>query len=173
MQRDNQIWSTKLDKVMRIEEFKQNQSAAIQTMKFNTGKEGWVGKLEKIIKASFKDVGKGWFNINENQKETYEFGKLKKFLTLVNFMMQDTVLNICKDSVNQFVEFMLDFIPEETLITNTATVKNRFKYKHADSTEDESDGDLQINDDDLDEVKLCKEWVNSQFQRNKDPEPLF
>lgn len=56
--------------------------------------------------------------------------------------MQDTVLNICKDSVNQFVEFMLDFIPEETLITNTATVKNRFKYKHADSTEDESDGDL-------------------------------
>ena len=30
MQRDNQIWSTKLDKVMRIEEFKQNQSAAIQ-----------------------------------------------------------------------------------------------------------------------------------------------
>jgi hypothetical protein len=57
-------------------------------------------------------------------------------------MMQDTVLNICKDSVNQFVEFMLDFIPEETLITNTATVKNRFKYKHADSTEDESDGDL-------------------------------
>jgi len=87
--------------------------------------------------------------------------------------MQDTVLNICKDSVNQFVEFMLDFIPEETLITNTATVKNRFKYKHADSTEDESDGDLLINEDDLDEVKLCKEWVNSQFQRNKDPEPLF
>lgn len=56
-------------------------------MKFTTGKEGWVSKLEKIIKGSFKDVGKGWFNINEESKETYEFGKLKKFLTLVNFMM--------------------------------------------------------------------------------------
>ena len=44
-------------------------------------------RLEKIIKGSFKDVGKGWFNINESSKETYEYGKLKKFLTLVNFMM--------------------------------------------------------------------------------------
>jgi dynein heavy chain, axonemal len=72
-------------------------------MKFTTGKEGWVGKLEKIIKAQFKDVGKGWFNIEENSKETYEFGKLKKYLMMVNFMMQDTVLNLCKDSVRSFV----------------------------------------------------------------------
>jgi len=72
---------------MRIEEFKQQQTSSTQNMRFNTGKEGWVGRLEKIIKSSFKDVGKGWFNINENSKETYEFGKLKKFLTLVNFMM--------------------------------------------------------------------------------------
>lgn len=68
---------------------------------------------------------------------------------------------------------MLDFIPEETMITNTATVKNRFKNKHADSTEDESEGEIQIYDSDLAEVKLCKQWINSQFQRNKDPEPLF
>jgi dynein heavy chain len=52
-------------------------------------------------------VGKGWFNIHETSKETYEFGKLKKFLTLVNFMMQDTVLTMTKDSVREFVEFVL------------------------------------------------------------------
>lgn len=81
-------------------------------MKFATRESGWVSRLEKIIKTSFHDVGKGWFYIFEKSKETYEFGKLKKFLNLVNFMMQDTVLNLCKDSVNEFVHYMLSYIPE-------------------------------------------------------------
>jgi dynein heavy chain len=78
-----------------------------------------VGRLEKIIKLSFTEVGKGWFNIHETSKETYEFGKLKKFLTLVNFMMQDTVLTLCKESVSEFVEFMLKYIPNSTEVTST------------------------------------------------------
>lgn len=48
---ENSIWNTKFDKIMRIEDFKQTQQSSIQNMKFTTGKEGWVGKLEKIIKA--------------------------------------------------------------------------------------------------------------------------
>jgi len=39
---------------------------------------------------------------------------------MVNFMMQDTVLNLCKDSVADFVKFIISFIPTETLITNTS-----------------------------------------------------
>ena len=70
--------------------------------------------MAKIIKTSFDDVGKGWFNIHETSKETYEFGKLKKFLTLVNFMMQDTVLTMSKESVKEFVEFILRYCPLET-----------------------------------------------------------
>jgi dynein heavy chain len=160
----NQIWNTKLDengrekKVLRIEEFKQLQTSAIQIMKFNTGKEGWVGKLEKSIKQHFSKVGKGWFNIEENSKETYEFGKLKKFLMMVNFMMQDTVLNLCKNSVHEFLEFMLDYIPDETLITNTANVKNVFKNRKLEK--EESDDEIPIHDGDLEGIKACKRWVN-------------
>ena len=130
-------------------------------MKFSTGKEGWVGRLEKIIKTSFKDVGKGWFNINESSKETYEFGKLKKFLMLVNFMMQDTVLNLCKSSVAEFVDFMLAYIPDETLITNTAHVSNKFKNRKVELAADESDGEITINDFDMEGVKATKKWVNA------------
>ena len=96
--------------------------AAISSLKYATREQGWVDKLQRIIKTSFESVGKGWFYLQEKKKETYEFGKLKKFLTLVNFMMQDTVLNLCKDSVNEFVAFILDYIPLETKIHNTATV---------------------------------------------------
>lgn len=88
-----------------------------------------MGRLQKTIQGSFNEVGKGWFNIHENSKETYEFGKLKKFLTLVNFMMQDTVLTISHESVEAFHDYVLSFIPEETIITDTANVENKFKEK--------------------------------------------
>jgi dynein heavy chain len=47
----------------------------------------WVSNLVDIIRNSFQDVGKGWFNMTKTAKETYEFGKLKKFLTMVKLMM--------------------------------------------------------------------------------------
>ena len=123
------IFDTTINKTLRVEEFKQIQDSSIAQIKFTTGESGWVGRLEKIIKGSFTEVGKGWFNIHETSKETYEFGKLKKFLTLVNFMMQDTILTLCKDSVRDVVKFMVSNLPTHTDIFTTSSVKNHFVKK--------------------------------------------
>jgi len=48
----------------------------------------WIEGMVKIIKTQFADVGKGWFNMKENERITYDFGKLKKFLTVIRLMMQ-------------------------------------------------------------------------------------
>jgi dynein heavy chain, axonemal len=93
--------------------------------------------LKKIIQVNFDQVGKGWFNIFETSKETYEFGKLKKFLVLVNFMMQDTILTMCRSSVISFMHYILKFCPESTEITTTNSVKNIFNKKMV--TEEDSD----------------------------------
>jgi dynein heavy chain len=74
-------------KVHRVDGFQQHQRANISQLKHATREAGWVGRLIKIIQQQFASVGKGWFNIYETSKETYEFGKLKKFLLMVNFMM--------------------------------------------------------------------------------------
>lgn len=100
---EHRIFNIDGGKTMRVDEFKQIQASSIASLGHTTGEQGWVGKLVKIIKTSFDEVGKGWFNIHETSKETYEFGKLRKFLTLVNFMMQNTVLTMCKESVTEFV----------------------------------------------------------------------
>lgn len=134
---DNNIFDVSVNKTLRVEEFKQIQSSSVAQIKFNTREQGWVGRLEKIIKLSFTEVGKGWFNIHETSKETYEFGKLKKFLTLVNFMMQDTILTMCKDSVKEFVKFMIQFIPTETQIISTSSVKNTFAKVAIENEEDQ------------------------------------
>lgn len=150
---DNHIFDVSVNKTLRVEEFKQIQSSSIAQIKFNTREQGWVGRLERIIKASFTEVGKGWFNIHETSKETYEFGKLKKFLTLVNFMMQDTVLSMSKESVRQFVDFVLKFIPMETHIESTSVVRNVFEKKLA-LDEEGVDLEEQEEEDDIPESML-------------------
>ena len=126
---DNKIFNIQNQKTLRVDEFKQIQSSSIAALSHSAGEQGWVGTLAKIVKTSFDNVGKGWFNIHETSKETYEFGKLKKFLTLVNFMMQDTVLTMCKESVYQFVEHILRFCPVSTEIVSTREAKNVFAKK--------------------------------------------
>lgn len=172
---DNRIFNSKLGKTMRVEEFKQHQQSSIGALKFATRESGWVLRLEKIIKASFNDVGKGWFYIFEKSKETYEFGKLKKFLNLVNFMMQDTVLNLCKDSVHEFVDFMLAYIPDTTVIVSTAVVHNTFAKRNDEVAEEpeEESPNLLPRPDDIPEVIATKKWLASMFQKDKNPEPLY
>jgi hypothetical protein len=73
-------------------------------------------------------------------------------------MMQDTVLNMCKSSVTEFKDFILKFIPDETIITSTASVTNIFPPRKADEIEDEDDT-IVIDCDDLPEAKMRKEEI--------------
>jgi len=41
-------------------------------------------------------------------------------------MMQDTVLTMCKESVKEFVEYVLKFCPLDTKIISTKEVTNTF-----------------------------------------------
>ena len=169
---DNSIFDVTINKTLRVEEFKQIQSSSVAQIKFNTREQGWVGRLEKIIKGSFTEVGKGWFNIHETSKETYEFGKLKKFLTTVNFMMQDTILTMCKDSVRDFVSFMIQFIPLETQIHSTSKVINTFEKKAIKNNDDE-DALEDIPEEQLTNEQKVRKEIDKMFDKNKDPEPLF
>lgn len=60
-------------------------------------KNNWVSELTKIIQNNFADVGKGWFNMKETSKITYDFGKLKRFLTVVRLISQVFLFNIFLD----------------------------------------------------------------------------
>ena len=173
---DNRIYDVSIKgKTLRVEEFKQIQASSIAQIKFNTREQGWVGRLEKIIRASFTDVGKGWFNIHETSKETYEFGKLKKFLTLINFMMQDTILSLGKESVRQFVEFMMVYIPKETHIKSTSEVINIFEKNAIEGgpADDEDQKHSSIPESEMTSAQKVRAELDQQFSQDKDPEPLF
>ena len=122
-------------------------------------------------------MGKGWFNLNvtEEEKSSYEFGKLKKFLSLVNFMMQDTVLTMSRESVKEFVDFMLAFCPKDTKIVNTNEVHNTFDKRHIfpDDSDYEEMPHEGIPEKELTELQRTERWLFPQFDKNRDPDPLF
>jgi len=86
--------------------------------------------------------------------------------------MQDTILSLCKDSVKEFVNFMVKFIPRETKIISTSQVNNTFE-KNIILDEDEQIDDEDIPDSELTTIQLVRREMNKMFDKNKDPEPLF
>ena len=72
---------------MRVNEFNQIQKSATSQISYYL-KETWVNKIKEIIKTNFyedpaitQQFGKPWFSLSEVSKDSYELGKLKKFLT--------------------------------------------------------------------------------------------
>ena len=71
---------------MVLEEFKHIQESSIASIIYYL-RGNWIVELTKIIKNNFNGVGKGWFNMKETSKITYDFGKLKRVLTVVRLLM--------------------------------------------------------------------------------------
>jgi dynein heavy chain len=86
---------------MRLEEFRQIQGSMISQTQFYLT-HTWTNNIQNIIEKSFSNVGKGWFNMNETSKETYEFGKLRKYLTVVKLIMQDTLYYLARKSLANY-----------------------------------------------------------------------
>jgi len=49
--------------------------------------------------------------MKETSKVTYDFGKLKRFMTVVRLIMQDTLLSLMKSRQREFVDYFDSFIP--------------------------------------------------------------
>jgi len=58
------------------------------------------------VKSQLKDVQKGWFNLEETNTEVYNFSKLKKFLSYLNFIMQDSMRDCMLESLGKFQKYI-------------------------------------------------------------------
>ena len=125
------IYNTSITHTMTVRDFEGSQNGSI-TSTTTQLKNQWGEAIKTAIQDNFREqpgAPKSWYNLNETNKEAYEAGKLKKFLTQVKMMMQDTLLAITKRSVNQFVEEVLKFLPIGVKIIDSNNVDNEFFTK--------------------------------------------
>ncbi|CBZ56170.1 Dynein heavy chain 1, axonemal, related [Neospora caninum Liverpool] len=121
------IYNVKANKAMKLEEFKQTQRAAISQLAFDL-QETWAQNVQKIVVKYFSEVGKGWFDIYETNKETYNYGKIRKMLLVASFLMQDSLRSMTVDSLEAFTRMIEARQPEEIRIESVSQV-NAFPKK--------------------------------------------
>jgi len=110
-----------LSKAMRPEEFEQLQRGTIQALSSHL-RDRWVANLRTAITTSLREVGKGWFNLHEKNVEVYQFSKLKKFMTVINFMMQDTIRFLVQDAFAKYAAFIRRMCSYQAQIQSTSAV---------------------------------------------------
>lgn len=92
-------------KTSKPDEFEHMELQAITQMAAYL-RETWLISLKNSLRNGLKDVGKGWFNLNETKREVYDISKLKKFMTMINFMMEDTLRFLAEDSLSSYSGFI-------------------------------------------------------------------
>lgn len=132
--RTKDIFNPNISNTMRLDEFQNTQGSSITQTSFYL-KETWVTKIKDIIKGQFATSDHAWFNLNETSKEIYEMGKLKRFLSQIRFMMENTLLYMTQDSVRKFVKTLLEFVPESITVKDSYTVVNVFNQEFLDGRE--------------------------------------
>jgi dynein heavy chain len=70
-------------------------------------REGWAGAIRNAIRHSLRDVGKGWFNLNEKDIEVYQVSKLKRLLAMLNLVVQDTIVALGEASLRAYADLVV------------------------------------------------------------------
>ena len=101
------LYTTGYTKSVTDEEFKASQEMGLAST-VTYLKESWTSALKSAVKSSLKEIGKGWFNLNETRTEVYAMSKLKRFLKMVNFLMQDCVITMAEASLHNYADFVIE-----------------------------------------------------------------
>jgi len=102
-------------KSSRLVEFNHLQATSISRFATHL-RETWSVAIKAHIKHCLKDVGKGWFNLNETSDEVYKFSKLRRFLMMINFMMEDHLRNVVTKCLKAYAEGIADAVAADVTI---------------------------------------------------------
>ncbi|KAH9093106.1 hypothetical protein Ae201684P_008767 [Aphanomyces euteiches] len=132
------IFALKTTRSLKLEEFQQRQNTQERTI-HKIVHDDWPSKLTHAIKTSLIHVGKGWYNLQETRRDTYEFSKLRSFLRRVNLTMKDTLRYMSEQSLHSFRSFIekaaeanVKIIDAKTTVLSYADLES--KWARRDST---------------------------------------
>lgn len=123
---NEEIFDLNIYAPVRLQKFKQMQTVALNKIEKLMCKE-WLKTLKETLERSLKNVGKGSFNLKVKSKEIYEYLKLKKYMTVVKLIMQDTLYSLVTKSMVRYVNFFESFVPEEVNIISVNKVEHLYK----------------------------------------------
>lgn len=110
--------------------------------------------------------------MKETNKITYDFGKLKRFLTVVRLVMQDTLLSLTMRCYFQYFDYINSHIPEQVIVKSSNLVENIFHKKIAKLQNSDDRYEvlmIDIIDKPLFTIELVKTHNDEEFTYNTPP----
>ena len=84
-----------------LEQFDESHRAAALALRERVRDRWWRATRDAVVDA-FRDAGKGWYNLNEADKTSYDFSKMKTFLTATRLKMEDALRSLYLRDVDAF-----------------------------------------------------------------------
>ncbi len=109
------MFNTGIAKTLRPEEFEQMQTQAFSAVASQL-KDSWITSLKNSIKNGLKDINKGWYTLTKTRQDIYEMSKLKQFMTMLKFMMEDALRSLVESSLLSFTLFVEAAAVGETVV---------------------------------------------------------
>ncbi|KAM0726282.1 Dynein axonemal heavy chain 1 [Formica fusca] len=69
-------------------------------------KETWVEKITQSVRLCLRDIGKGWFDLEQRRHDIYDVMKLKRFMDLIVYRMQNALRNLVERSIALYLEML-------------------------------------------------------------------
>ncbi|XP_072745723.1 dynein axonemal heavy chain 1 [Anoplolepis gracilipes] len=69
-------------------------------------KETWVEKITQSVRLCLRDIGKGWFDLEQRRHDVYDVMKLKRFMNLIAHRMQNALQNLVEKSIALYLEML-------------------------------------------------------------------
>jgi dynein heavy chain len=87
------LFNTNLTKSVRLDEFQLMQTQAADYV-HGYLRNTWGTVCRQTVVGGLQGVGKGWFNLGESSQEVYDVSKLKKFMRMVKYIMEDALYSL-------------------------------------------------------------------------------
>ncbi|NWU63519.1 DYH1 protein, partial [Pterocles burchelli] len=101
------LFNSALAKHVCLEEFEQIQIQTFTQVQMFL-KDTWINTLKTAVKSNLRDAGKGWYNLEQSQRDVYQMSKLCKLMKRIKFILQDSVCFLVQNSLRSFTQLLLD-----------------------------------------------------------------
>ncbi|XP_076766961.1 dynein axonemal heavy chain 1 [Xylocopa sonorina] len=99
------LFGTSHGKQITLAEFEDLQSqATITVIKYL--KEPWLEKVTQSVRMCLRDLGKGWFNLQQKLHGVYDVMKLKRFMNLTTLRMQYALRVLVQNSIKLYDDIL-------------------------------------------------------------------
>ncbi|XP_076646459.1 dynein axonemal heavy chain 1 [Halictus rubicundus] len=101
------LFASNVGKTMKLWEFEDMQYLAITTVVKNL-KEPWLEKITHSVRLCLRDIGKGWFNLDQKVHDVYDVMKLHRFMNLATLRMQQALRVMVQSSISVFGDSLVN-----------------------------------------------------------------